>query len=268
MTKCIIDCDFHTHTGFSDDCDFPLEEMLSGAIAAGVKTLAVTDHHDPGYPDPEFPFRLDFPAYHAAIDAAREKYEGVLDIRKGIEMGIWAGFLDEADHYVSSYDYDVVIGSFHCNRKDDLYRYDFASSDGPYELEDFYKYVYECLSEYRNFDIMGHFSIIDRYIGKLYDYGPVTDLIDEILKLLVGDGKILEINTSSFKYGTGTWMPRESVLRRYLELGGEAVTFGSDAHDPAYYQDHFGDAVEFAKSLGFKYYCTFKERKPDFHRLP
>lgn len=81
---------------------------------------------------------------------------------------------------------------------------------------------------------------------------------------MISKGKGLEINTSSFKYGTGTWLPRESILRRYHRLGGEILTFGSDAHNPAYYQDHFNDAVEMAKSIGFRYYCIFRERKAEF----
>ena len=49
--SCVLPCDFHTHTGFSDDCDIPMEQMLEGAIAHGIETLAITDHYDPGYPD-------------------------------------------------------------------------------------------------------------------------------------------------------------------------------------------------------------------------
>ena len=105
-----------------------------------------------------------------------------------------------------------------------------------------------------------------------WDFGfgkPFTqDTIDEILKLLINNGKGLEINTSSFKYGTGTWLPRRSILSRYLNLGGEILTFGSDAHDPFYYQYHFNDAVEFARSIGFRYYCKFHQRKPEFCKLP
>ena len=41
---CVLPCDFHTHTGFSDDCDVPMEQMLEGAIAHGIETLAITDH--------------------------------------------------------------------------------------------------------------------------------------------------------------------------------------------------------------------------------
>ena len=268
MNKCLINCDFHTHTGFSDDCDVDFHDMINGAIDAGIEILAINDHHDPGYPDPEFPFILDFDSYHAALDAAVKEYAGRIDIRRGLEIGIWDGYLDDASGAVNSYPYDYVIGSFHCTRRDDMYRYDFASADGPAELEDFYHYMYECLSKFKDFDIMGHFSILDRYIGQIYDYGPVEDVIDEILRMLIAEGKGLEINTSSFKYGTGIWLPRESILKRYLELGGEILTFGSDAHEPQYYQYHFNDAVEFAKSLGFKSYCTFKDRKPEFHKLP
>ena len=53
--RCILTTDCHTHTGFSDDCDISMDEMLAGAYAKGIQTLAITDHYDPGYPDPEFP---------------------------------------------------------------------------------------------------------------------------------------------------------------------------------------------------------------------
>ena len=74
--KYAIDCDFHTHTGFSDDCDVSFEDMLESAASQGIKVLAVTDHYDPGYPDPEFPFNIDFDSYQKTLLAAREKYRG------------------------------------------------------------------------------------------------------------------------------------------------------------------------------------------------
>lgn len=267
-TKCILDCDFHTHTGFSDDCDVSMNDMLKGAFAKGIKTLAITDHYDPGYPDPNFPFIIDFAGYLDALPKAQKKYAGKMEILAGLEVGLMEGQFEEIKNQVTSYPYDFIIGSFHCHRGDDLYTYDFTDVNGPAMLEDFYRYMYECLQEYDDFDVVGHFSILDRYIGKLYDYKPFEDVIDEVLKLLVSKGKGLEINTSSFKYGTGTWLPRESILRRYHELGGEVLTFGSDAHDPIYYQYHFNDAVEFAKHIGFKYYCQFRQRKANFLPIP
>lgn len=265
---CILDCDFHTHTAFSDDCDARTEDLLEGALARGIKTLAITDHYDPGYPDPEFPFIIDFDGYHKMLPEMQKKYAGKMEILAGLEVGIMEGQFDEARKAVNSYPYDIIIGSFHCHRGDDLYTYDFTDVDGPAMLEDFYTYMYECLSKFNDYDIVGHFSILDRYIGKLYDYSPFEDVIDEVLKLIINRGKGLEINTSSFKYGTGTWLPRESILKRYHELGGEILTFGSDAHDPKYYQYHFNDAVTLAKEIGFKYYCQFRNRKAEFFPLP
>lgn len=265
--KCILDCDFHTHTGFSDDCDVSVEDMLQGAASGGIKVLAVTDHYDPGYPDPEFPFTIDFKKYQQTMLAAREEYKDKMDIRIGLEVGIMEGQFEAANRIIDDFPYDVIIGSFHCHRGNDLYTYDFTDVDGPAMLEDFYSYMYDCLKVFDNYDIAGHFSILDRYIGKLYDYAPLTDIIDEILRLMVHRGKGIEINTSSFKYGTGTWLPRKSILRRYRELGGEILTFGSDAHSPEHYRFHFNDAVSLAKELGFKYYSTFKQRKPEFFPL-
>lgn len=263
----IIDCDFHTHTGFSDDCDVSVEEMLKSAADQGIRTLAVTDHYDPGYPDPEFPFTIDFKKYQETMLKAREEYKGTMDIMIGLEVGIMEGQFDAAHQIINAFDYDIILGSFHCLKDKDLYTLDYTGVDGPSMLEDFYVYMHSCLKKFHNYDVIGHFSILDRYIGKLYDYTPLTDITDEILKLIIRQGKGLEINTSSFKYGTGTWLPRESILKRYLQLGGEILTFGSDAHSPGHYRFHFNDAVEFARSLGFKYYCKFKCRKPEFVKL-
>lgn len=267
-TPNILDCDFHTHTGFSDDCDVPMHEMIQGAIQRGIKTLAITDHHDPGYPDPEFPFLLDSDTYLPTVTRAKNYYSDRIDIKIGMEVGILNGHFHEAEERINAFPFDIIIGSFHCMRNCDMYKFDFDNADCPALLKDFYEYMYECLCEFNNFDILGHLSILDRYIGKIYDYKPYEADIDEILKFLIKNGKGLEINTSSFRYGTDSWLPRESILRRYLELGGEILTFGSDAHSPEYYQYHFSDAVELAKSLGFKYYCKFTQRKPEFYTLP
>ena len=259
--------DYHTHTAFSSDCDISMDEMIMGAIEKGVKEIAVTDHHDPGYEDPEFPFQLDHDSYFQAVSEAALKYRDCISIVKGMEIGIMDTRFDECNAAVDRHPYDFIIGSFHCLGKDDLYRYDFSAVDGPSKLEEFYLYVNKCLKEYKNYDIAGHLTIIDRYIGKIYDYKPYMDIIEDTLKTIIYDGKGIEINTSSFKYGTGIWLPREEVLSLYRQLGGEILTFGSDSHTPEYFQHHFDKAHELARSLGFKYQCTFKNRKPEFHKL-
>lgn len=259
--------DYHTHTAFSDDCDVPMSKMIEEAILCGITELAVTDHYDPGYEDSEFPFILDFDAYHSALLDAGQKYADRITIVNGMEIGIMDSQLEECRRAVRTFPYDFIIGSFHCLRSEDLYRYDYSKVNGPELLEDFYTYVNKCLKEYKDYDIVGHLTIIDRYIGEIYDYRPYMDILEDTLKTVIDDGKGLEINTSSFKYGTGIWLPREEVLKLYHELGGEILTFGSDSHRPEYFRDHFNEARDLAKNLGFRYECTFRQRKPEFHKL-
>jgi histidinol-phosphatase (PHP family) len=81
-------------------------------------------------------------------------------------------------------------------------------------------------------------------------------------------GKCIEINTASYRNlgdleGTG----RGLAARRYAELGGEHVTFGSDAHEPKHIGYRFNDAVETALRAGIKYYATYDEMVPAFHKL-
>lgn len=260
--------DYHMHTDFSDDSDTPMTTMVETAVSRGIKELAITDHYDPGYPDPLFPFILDEENYNRALTEHQERYKGKINIARGMEIGIKQGEFEEASRSVHAYDYDMVIGSFHCMRNADLYNFDFAHADRAALTEDYYVYIYECLSAYKDYDILGHVTLIDRYTGEPpVDYHPYMEQIREILKLVIRDGKGIEINTSNFKYGTSLWLPRMEVLAAYRELGGEIFTMGSDTHEPLHFQDHFDEAEELVTSLGFKYYCTFKNHEPAFHKF-
>ena len=59
----MIKSDFHTHTAFSDDCEFPMDVMIQAAIDQGIECLAITDHYDPDYPDHSLPFDLELDRY-------------------------------------------------------------------------------------------------------------------------------------------------------------------------------------------------------------
>ncbi len=40
--------DYHVHTAFSDDSDYPMEQVVRDAIALGLEELCFTDHVDYG----------------------------------------------------------------------------------------------------------------------------------------------------------------------------------------------------------------------------
>ena len=262
--------DYHTHTFFSDDCRTPMADMIEAACRLGIKEIAVTDHYDPDYADQDFPFELDFSEYHKALNEAKEKYKDRIKVLKGIEIGIQNGkTIEKCVRIASAFDYDFIIGSFHCAEGSALYKAEFfegRSAEDAYIA--FYRYMLDCLKKYKDYDVVGHFNVIDRYTDRIPDPSVYMDLVEEILRVVVSDGKGLEINTSSFRYGMGErTTPAKEILRLYKELGGEIITIGSDAHKPkdlGYYFDH---AVEMIKDTGINYLATYEQRKLNLLKL-
>ena len=122
-----------------------------------------------------------------------------------------------------------------------------------------------------DFDVLGHIDYVIRY-GKekerAYSYHKYADVIDEILKTLIHNGKGLELNTAGWKYGLSFAHPHPDILKRYRELGGEILTVGSDGHKPEHIAYDFHRINDLLKECGFKYYTEFRQRKPYFCALP
>lgn len=259
--------DYHTHTSFSDDSRTPMSEMIDAACKIGIKEMAITDHYDPEYPDLSIPFDLDFPKYYEALNEAKDAYRDKIKIIKGIEIGIQHGkILEKCKIKANEFDYDFIIGSFHSAEGYQLYRGGFfenRSAEDSYIA--FYTYMQDCLDQYQDYDVLGHFNIIDRYSDRIPSPSVYMDLVEDILKKMIDNGKGIEINTSSFRYGMGErTTPAQEILQLYKDLGGEIITIGSDAHkvkDLGYKLDFATDMI---KSVGLKYLATFDQRKLSF----
>jgi histidinol-phosphatase (PHP family) len=90
------------------------------------------------------------------------------------------------------------------------------------------------------------------------------NLFEEIFKNIIEKGKGIEINTGSLYRGLDFPHPHIDLLRLYKSLGGEIITIGSDAHHLEHVGYAFNDAAKSLRSLGFRFYCTFRDMKPTF----
>lgn len=262
--------DYHVHSSFSTDASAPMNEMIDAAIAKGISEIALTDHFDPHYPNPDFPFLIDFPVYYKTLSEAVSRYEGRIKVLKGVEIGIQHGdILAECEAGANAFEYDFIIGAFHSAYNFTLYDNQYfkkRKSKDPFY--DYYAYMADCLAKYKAFDVLAHLNVIDRYADCVPDYTPYTDIIENILKTLIENGKGLEFNTSSFRYGMGErTMPAKEILKLYRSLGGEIITVGSDAHNPQDVGYMCIEAVEILKSYGFKYIATYENRKAEFVKI-
>lgn len=261
--------DYHTHSAFSDDCTTPMKDMIEAACKLGIREIAITDHYE-DYSDQEFDFELDFPNYHKTLNEMKVYYKNRIKVIKGIELGIQHGkVLEKCKNHANEFDYDFIIGGFHFAEGFELYKLDFFDNRS---VEDsyiaFYTYMRDCLLNYKDYDVLAHFNIIDRYTDRIPSFSVYRELVEDILKTVVADGKGIEINTSSFRYGMGErTTPTLEILQLYKDLGGEIITIGSDAHKTKDVGCQLDFGVEMIKSVGLKYFATFDQRKLNFVKL-
>ena len=263
--------DFHVHTSFSADSETAPEAMIERAIELGMKTICFTDHEDYDFPRDHGIFEIDKEAYFDKLGRLQEKYSKQLDILIGIEVGIQPQTGEHNSQLTKEYPFDFVLGSVHAIDGYDLY---FGKIfEGRREEEAYRKTFEETMIDMKNnpdFDVLGHLDYIVRY-GEMreqaYSYSRFSDIIDEILRYLITNGKGLEVNTAGWKYGLNFAHPHPEVLKRYRELGGEIITVGSDGHRPEHLAYDFHRVDELLKSCGFKYYTEFRQRKPYFCAL-
>ena len=201
----------------------------------------------------------------------KEKYKDKIDVRIGVEIGMQPYLEPFYREFVNKYPFDFVIGSVHAVRKSDIA---FGEIFKIYSDEEVYRMTLEETLEdvkiYEDFDTLGHLDYMTRY-GKTrekeYSYMKFSDIIDEILKLLIYKGKGLELNTAGLKYGLPYAHPHMDVLKRYKELGGEIITIGADGHKPEHIAYDFHKVSDILKECGFAYYTEFNKRTPYFCKV-
>lgn len=270
-----IKADFHLHSYFSGDSDTPMEQMILKGIALGLTQMCFTEHNDFNFPvtelDPEGKFECNIDSYLYELIGFREKYKDKIKILFGLELGMQPHLAHRHAILTKNYDFDFIIASSHiCNGKDPYYPsfYEGRSEEDAYR--EYFTSMIDNIKKFKNFDVYGHLDYVVRYGPNKdaeYTYEKYQDLLEEILKLLIAEEKGLEINTGGLKRGLRDLHPATDILKRYRELGGEIITIGSDAHSPENLTNGFDRAAQVLTECGFKYYTTFENRMPEFHRI-
>ncbi len=264
----MLKADYHIHTGFSEDCNIPMEQMVKYAIKLGLKDIALTDHNDYDYPNPDYNFLINYDEYLIKFNSIKEKYSRNINIILGLEIGLQSHINQKNEELTQKYPFDFIIGSIHVGDKLDFYNGDFFK--GKKQKNAYLRYfenMLENFTNFSNFDVCGHLDYIVRYGDfkeKKLSYNDFTDIIDTILKTLITRNQGIEVNTSGYKYKLNNPHPKLEIIKRYKELGGQILTVGSDAHDPKYIYSNFDKAYEIIKEAGFSKITLFKNRNPYF----
>ncbi|QIK70259.1 histidinol-phosphatase HisJ family protein [Erysipelothrix sp. HDW6C] len=280
MTKELF-VDYHVHCDYSDDSWYPMEDVVNDAIALGLDAICFTDHVDYGVKvdwhemhkarivDGERILNVDYPRYFAEIDRLQERYGDMISIKRGLEFGMQMHTIASFQRVFDAYPMDFVLLSVHQVNDQEFWTGDFQKGRSEHEsYTRYYKEMYDLVSTYHNYSCLAHMDLIRRYLDKETDaFDAHKAMITKILEVVIADGKGIEVNTSSHRYGINGITPSIEILKLYRALGGRIITIGSDSHKKEHLGAYIQSSRAILKELGFTEYCTFSKMEPIFHKL-
>jgi histidinol-phosphatase (PHP family) len=146
----------------------------------------------------------------------------------GIEFGEPHLYAEELAN-LKKLPYDFIMGSVHYTNRYPKWFFSRLVKNGISAEDCFEAYwdsILECVSV-GGFDCLGHIDIPKRYYKALFYSENKLRLI---VRRMLDNGIILEINTSSLAKGVDEPMPGRELLELYKSEGGRYITIGSDAH--------------------------------------
>ena len=271
--------DNHNHSEFSfDGKRTSVEKSTLAAADAGLGGVAFTDHCDFFVPamkaeyEQLVPETFDVNAQQAEIDRVQALIDGRIGgerkfrILKGIEIGMHEDCHGEIRRTLGENNFDQVIASVHyLDGIDPFYGGYYEGKDWKEAYGHYLETIWKEMTWLKDFDIMGHFDYVVRYApysSTSLLYRDFSDILDEMFRYLIQEGKALEINTKSYQEYNGRLVTIDTeVLKRYRELGGEIVSFGSDSHDSHRIGHAIMEHALLLKSLGFRWSAHYESRR-------
>lgn len=277
MTSPALPPDNHVHSEFSWDTAgrTSMEAACRSAVELGLPSVAFTEHLDltpwfvprsalgmfprsgADYLDGDSTFHappIELGAYFESVERCRARFPG-LRILTGVEFGEPHWYAPELAALLAGGRFERVLGSLHSlviegtqRVVDEWFHTDHVNG----EAEDASVRAY--LAELTRmadadggFEVVAHIDYLVRQIhkaGRRHDPRRYEGEYRDALRALARSGRVLEINTR---------LPLDPLLVRWwYEVGGGAVSFGSDAHTPETVGHGFADAVAMAAAAGFR----------------
>ncbi len=271
--------DNHVHTEWSWDAyGGAMEASCARALELGLPSIAFTEHvdltrwaglaelssrmkRDPVDPVLERiaanigadgcfdPPPLDVEGYLACVERCRARFP-VLRILTGVELGEPHWFADQVQALLARGPFDRLLGSLHSLETDGVRREIGALHQeiGSARLVPVYLAEVQRMIESSSvFEVLAHIDYpIRRWSVEAGEYDPAAfeDEYRSVLRALAASGRALEVNTR---------IPlHQQIVHWWYEVGGEAVSFGSDAHNPTLVAHGFMEAAAMVEAQGFR----------------
>jgi histidinol-phosphatase (PHP family) len=196
---------------------------------------------------------LDVEGYLESIERCRSAFAD-LRIVTGVELGEPHWFAADVDEILATGAFERVLGSQHSVRVDggawigDALEGAEAAGVSPRDLvRTHLAETLEMIEACDGFSVLAHIDYAARYWPTGAAHFPYPDFEEEfrsVLTALASSGRTLEVNTV---------IPMDAaIVRWWHDVGGETVSFGSDAHAPEAVAHSFADAAAMVEAQGFR----------------
>jgi len=249
--------DSHLHTDLSPDSEVPIDDYAAEAVARGIAEIAITDHldFDPRYPAYAY---ADFSTRERSVRTAADRWADRVAIRFGCELTYERRHEGDIRDHLADHRYDFTIGSVHVG-PDSPYGNEhvasFAEGRGLVEIVRPYFEEVRAAALSGLFDTIGHVDFVKRYVHPYVtpaQFAAAPELYEPILRALVESGTGLEVNTSGLRQSPRETYPAGPIVARFHDLGGRAVTAGSDAHQADAFAFGLEEGYGVAAGAGFR----------------
>ncbi len=262
--------DSHVHTEWSwDTAAGSMERSCARAVDLGLLAIAFTEHVDHtvwtvdreaiaesellrGLTSSEgllTPPAFDAAGYLESVERCRDRYP-VLRILTGLELGEPHWHAEAVAEVLGAGRFDRVLGSLHCLPDGEAYAEPpglYAHRDPAEVMRTYLAEVAQLVAGPDTFSVLAHIDYpVRSWPGDARPFAP-ADFEEEFrhaLRATAESGRALEISTRVPLHAT--------IVMWWHEEGGQAVTFGSDAHDPSAIAWDFKDASQMAEAHGFR----------------
>ena len=247
--------DLHVHTEWSWDAPRgSMELSCERAIEIGLPAIAFTEHADWAIVHTG-QHSVDLAGYFDAIERCRAKYRG-LNILTGVELGEPHWFPKETAEVLAAGPLDQVLGSIHCIRLGgemvDASQFpERAAQDFPAAVREYFREALAMVESGQPFETLAHIDYPKRYWldgAAPYREADYEAEIRAVLKAAAATGRVLEVNTTRGH----VLCPDITVVRWWREVGGQAVQYGGDAHQPDKVAAGFKVATQMVEAAGFR----------------
>lgn len=257
--------DYHIHTKMCGHATGEMSEYVAVAKEKGLAEIGFSDHipmyflpvleRDPGIAMKE----EELPDYVERVKKLQRASD--INIKLGLEADYAPGQEDKLNQILKEYPFDYVLGSIHFIDQWGFDNAQYIETYQKWDINELYTYYFELLQKAASsgaFDILAHADLI-----KKFGFKATSSMIPSYTALAKAVKKAdicLEINTAGLRVPAGEMYPTPQLLEICYQHK-IPVTIGSDAHKPEQVGDHFRQAVELLKKIGYREIATFTGRK-------